>query len=184
MFRNMKYHEARMYKTASELFQHELNFDLNSYLHSLKFPTLGLYKTRLVYDVEIRKVEFVPYIVRPIRTLKLVSSDSISYEYKYLDRTALDGLYQQRGDADEILITRNGLITDASYANVIFRLNDNWYTPQSCLLKGTMRQFLLDSGKIKKAVINVENYRQYESVKLINSMLGLDGNEISIASIQ
>jgi 4-amino-4-deoxychorismate lyase len=44
---------------------------------------------------------------------------------------------------DDIIIVRNGFVTDASYANLIFRKGDEWFTPATFLLAGTMRAFLL-----------------------------------------
>ncbi|MEQ1586514.1 MAG: hypothetical protein ABL895_11590, partial [Cyclobacteriaceae bacterium] len=59
----------------------------------------------------------------------------------------------------------------------------NWYTPASYLLKGTMRQSLLDAGLIKEATINHANYTQFESCKIINAMLGMEAEEIPVSSI-
>jgi 4-amino-4-deoxychorismate lyase len=179
-FRNLSYHEERMRKSMRDLFNIEMKIDLGTLLTGMKFSPIGLYKTRIIYDTEIRKVEFVPYIVNPVRSLKLLHSDSISYEHKFLDRSFLHNLYDQRGEADDVLVVKNGFITDTSYANIIFKKNDLWYVPEHYLLKGTMRQYLLEKGMISEAVIDENNYTQYQSCKLINSMLAMDGEEISI----
>jgi len=46
-----------------------------------------------------------------------------------------------------------------------------------------MRQSLLDTGLIEETSINISNYNQFQSLKLINSMLEMDGPEIPISSI-
>ena len=52
-----------------------------------------------------------------------------------------------RGACDEILIIKDGHITDTSISNIVFRLPDGWWlTPFTPLLKGIMRTYLLESG--------------------------------------
>ena len=182
-FRNLSYHEARMRGASRDLFNKELTLELTTILTELKFPSQGLYKTRIIYDTEIRKIEFVPYEVSPIQTLKFVHSDTISYVHKFLDRSTLHKLFIQRDDADDILIVKKGFITDTYYANIIFRKEDIWYTPRTCLLKGTMRQYLLDAGFIAESDIDVNNYLHYQSFKLINSMLGMESQEVPVTAI-
>ena len=121
--------------------------------------------------------------IKPVQSLKLVHSDVITYDHKFLDRSGLQNLYNQRDDLDEIMIVKNGFITDASYANVIFRKNEQWFTHKHYILKGTMRQYLLENGTIMEAVIDDHNYLEYESVKLVNAMLGMDSEEIPVKSI-
>jgi 4-amino-4-deoxychorismate lyase len=181
-FRNLLYHEERMQLSTKAVFNSNQKVDLSA-LKNEAFPPTGLYKVRVVYDTQIRNVEFVPYEVRPVNSLKLVYDNDINYHHKFLDRTKLEHLYSLRGKADDILIVKNGLITDSFYANVIFKKGGNWFTPASYLLNGTMRQNWLDKNIIKEAVITVENFRQYQSCKLINAMLGMDNPEIPIEAI-
>jgi 4-amino-4-deoxychorismate lyase len=183
VFRNLSYHEARMTKSWYEVFKKERVVELAHILTGMKFPSKGFYKTRIIYDTEIRKIEFVPYVVNPIRSLKFIHCDTISYEHKYQDRSSLHSLYEQRQEADDIVIIKKGFITDTYYANIIFKKDQVWYTPKHYLLNGTMRQYLLDSGLIVEGEININNYKQFNSCKMINSMLGMDGDEIPIGSI-
>ena len=180
VFRNLSYHEQRMRKSMRDLFDLEMTIELSTLLTGMKFPLTGLYKTRIIYDAEIRKIEFVPYVVNPVRSLKLIHSDGISYEHKFLDRSSLNSLYDQRGKSDDVLMLKNGFIMDTYYANIIFKKDNLWYTPKHYLLNGTMRQYLLEKGVIWEAVIDENNYTQYQSCKLINSMLAMDAEEISI----
>jgi 4-amino-4-deoxychorismate lyase len=182
-FRNLPYHEARMSNSINAISHRDIAIDLKGYLNSIHVPASGLFKTRIIYETEIRKVEFVPYTIKPVQSLKLVHSDAIEYDHKFLDRSLLQDLFSQRGELDEILIVKNGFITDTSYSNVIFKKGKKWFTPKHYLLNGTMRKYLLDNGKISEAVIDVHNYLEYESVKLVNAMLGMEGEEISIKCI-
>jgi 4-amino-4-deoxychorismate lyase len=181
-FRNLEYHEARMRNSAQALFNSNQGFDLSE-LKQESFPSVGLFKVRVVYDSQIRSVEILPYKIRPVKSLKMVYDNDINYDHKFLDRTNLEHLYSLREKADDILIVKNGLITDSFYANVLFKKEENWFTPKSYLLNGSMRQSLIDQQVIKEAVITPENYHQYKSCKLINSMLGMEAPEISIESI-
>jgi 4-amino-4-deoxychorismate lyase len=182
-FRNVKYHQLRMESSSKELFGVPNNWTLENKLQSSEYPESGLYKVRVIYDKEVKQIEFVPYLLKPVQSLKLISSDTISYAHKFENRQTLNELYQQRGKCDDIIIVRNGFVTDASYANLIFRKGDEWFTPATFLLAGTMRAFLLDSHRIKSTEIRVEDIVKYDSYKLINAMLGMEAPEIPLSSI-
>jgi 4-amino-4-deoxychorismate lyase len=182
VFRNLEYHKSRMQNSALALFNVKHSFDLSD-LEQGSFPTVGLFKVRVVYDSQIRSVEILPYEIRPVKSLKIVYDNDINYDHKYLDRTKLEYLYSLRESADDILIVKNGMITDTFYANVLFKKGEDWFTPTSYLLNGTMRKSLIDQQIIKETLITPENYHHYKSCKLINSMLGMYGPEISIESI-
>ena len=62
-------------------------------------------------------------------------------------------MLDKKGDCDDILIIRNGLITDMSYANVAFFDGTQWLTPRIPLLAGTCRERLLETGPIREADI-------------------------------
>ena len=181
-FRNLEYHESRMQHSSHVIFNSNKEFNLSELMKE-SFPSVGLYKVRVVYDTAIKNIEVVPYEVRPVNSLKLVHDNNVLYDHKFLDRTKLELLYSLRGKADDILIVKNGMITDSFYANVIFKKDKNWFTPTSYLLNGTMRQNLMAEGVIKEATITVENYHRYQSCKLINAMLGVDSSEIPIEAI-
>ena len=70
----------------------------------------------------------------------------IGLPLKYADRSALARLLQRRDDCDEILIVRDGAITDTSYSNVAFFDGRKYVTPDTFLLNGTRRQYLLGTG--------------------------------------
>ena len=62
------------------------------------------------------------------------------YSFKFSNRKAIDDLLKFRNGCDDILIVRNGLITDTSYSNVVFRKDNMYFTPNFPLLNGTKRQ--------------------------------------------
>ncbi len=78
-------------------------------------------------------------------------------------------LYDQRDDNSEILMIKNGLVTDCFYYNVAF-YSDDWYTPEEPLLQGTMRAYLLDEGIINEARITLEDIPLYSKICLFNAL--------------
>ena len=128
-------------------------------------------RCRIEYYDEIRKIEYIPYHIRPVRSLKLVADDEIDYSLKSVDRSSLDRLFGCRGQADEILIVKNGLLTDTSIANIALWDGYRWSTPRIPLLAGTNRQYLLDNGIIHEADIRADDLGNYSKIRLFNAMI-------------
>ena len=111
--------------------------------------------------------------MRTIRSFRLVEDNSISYAYKSADRSGFEKLLRGKGDADEIIIVQNGLLTDTSFSNIALWDGADWYTPAAPLLAGTMRQSLLDRRLVQEANITVDQLEHYSKISLINAMLPL-----------
>ena len=183
MFYNLFYHEQRMKHSLRMLFGSKNSIELEKFLFEKEYPGTGLYKCRIVYDDVANEVTFSPYEPREIERVRVVEDDAISYEYKFLNRREIDRLFALRGDCDDVLIIRQGLVTDCSYSNIVFRKGDQWYTPKSALLKGTMRQHLIDENKIQLREIQKKDIRSFDTFRIINSMLEFDGPEIEVSDI-
>ena len=130
----------------------------------------GIVKCKVIYEKEIVEISFKPYIKRPVLSLKLVYDDTLEYHVKYLDRTSLDALFALRGDCDDIIIVKGGLITDTSISNLIFFDGSDWITPAHPLLEGTCRARLITEGKVLLRDITQAQLGQYQGCKLINAM--------------
>lgn len=85
----------------------------------------------------------------------------------------LEALAAQRGEADEVVIVKNGLLTDTSYSNIALFNGSHWVTPRQPLLRGTMRQSLLDDGVLAEQDIKAEDWNSFRQVSLINAMMPL-----------
>ena len=144
---NLPYHNARMNRTRRELFGAREEIDLAGYIHP--GPYQERTKCRVEYTREVLKVEYVPYRMRPVHSLRLVTCDEIDYSYKSTDRQCLNDLFAQRAGHDDILIIRDGLLTDTSICNVALWNGTSWITPARPLLCGTMRAYLLDKGLVQ-----------------------------------
>jgi len=180
-FYNLEYHQQRLRDTCAHF--KLVDFDLQFFLKDQTIPRKGLHKCRIVYGADGIIFECIPYHPKSIKSLKLVESNSIDYQFKWEDRTEIKQLYDQKGSADDIIILKNGLVTDSSYANLIFWDGKNWLTPSEPLLKGTQREFLINKEVIRPVTISITDLRNFEKIKLINSMLGMQGPEIRIANI-
>ena len=89
-----------------------------------------------------------------IRSLKLVDGGALDYAFKYEDRSALMRLTRQKGICDDILITKDGFITDTSYSNVVLENSEGLFVPHTYLLNGTRRQRLLADGIVQERPIH------------------------------
>jgi 4-amino-4-deoxychorismate lyase len=179
----LSYHVERMDRSVEEILHVKQKFDLENVLSSLTLPPKGLHKIRLIYDTEIQSIEVTPYKKKEIRQLKIVYDNKISYDYKFENRIELESLFSQRDDCDDIVIVKNYQVTDTSYANLIFKKADQWFTPKTFLLNGTMRKQLLEEKIIIEEKITINDLHRYEKIKLINAMLQFDGPEIDVSQI-
>lgn len=182
-YQNLFYHEQRMNRSLKTLCGEFDHFDLEEFLKHLERPAQGLFKCRILYDEQSKEVEFMPYTPKPVNSLRVIEHDRISYEFKYADRKTLNKLYELRQASDDILIVKRGLVTDSSYANIVFRRGKHWYTPWSALLKGTQRTKLLERDVIHEEEIRVEDIETFETFKLINAMLEFESPEIDVSNI-
>lgn len=170
-FVNLAYHEARLNKTRTELFGFIDSWNLSDLITIPDDINDGYFKCRLAYSKDVDNIKWEPYHFRTITKIQRVYDDEVDYSYKYNDRIALNNIYEQRGDAEEILIIKNGLVTDSLYCNVAFLKDGRWFTPDSPLLPGTQRAFLLDSGIIEEARISENDISDYSHIKLFNAMV-------------
>lgn len=182
-FLNLFQHEQRMNRSLKELCGVEDFFDLGKFLERFDIPDQGLYKCRITYDDQGRDVEFLPYTPKEITSLKIVEHDRIEYDHKYKDRSTLERLFKKRNGCDDIIIIKQGFVTDSSFSNVVFRKGKRWVTPWTALLKGTMRQNLLERNIIQEEDIRVEDIASFDSCKIINAMLEFDNPEIDVSKI-
>ncbi len=166
----LAYHEARIRQTRKVLLGIDKTLPISEAICNFGPFTEGLFKCRLVYNAQIEEIIVQPYQIRKITSIKLLEDNEITYDYKFLERPELDDLYDQRGNHDEIMIVRNGLVTDAYYYNFIFEKDGKWYTPASPLLKGCRRAALLEEGVLNKADITVQSIHEYDRIHLINAM--------------
>ena len=170
---NLRRNVERMNRTIRAFFPQQSLVSEETILKDI--PCLqGLQKARVVYDENgITERSFAPYTIRKINSIAIVEDNDISYSWKSTDRSALQRLREKAPEYDEIIIVKNGCVTDSSYTNLCFFDGKEWLTPDTPLLRGTMRQKLLDEGIIREARILKSDLHKFQSVSLINAMIPL-----------
>lgn len=169
---HLDYHQKR-YESVLKHFGITNHKNLSEFIDP---PKCGLYRCRLTYTsdkIQNINTEYIEYKKRDIKTLKLVYDDQIEYSLKSTNRTALDELFKERENADDVLIVKNGYITDTTIANIAL-FDGVWKTPKTPLLKGTARQRFLDSGKIIETDIKAEDLKCFSKLALLNAMIDFD----------
>lgn len=163
---HLDYHQKRISDTVG------MNFNLREYIYP---PNARLLKCKLLYNEEgISDIEFSEYTKREIKSLKLVYSDSIEYPKKSSNRDDIEALFAQKKSADEIIIIKEGLVTDTSIANIVIFDGTSWLTPKKPLLLGTTRARLLKNSQIFQKDITVEMLLKAPKIALLNAMIGMD----------
>ncbi|MBN2638306.1 MAG: aminotransferase class IV [Bacteroidales bacterium] len=173
-FHHVSYHQERMNRSVSKLFNTKAP-NLEKALENIQDIFIAqpnqTYKFRVLYNASIHKTEWEEYKKPQIGSLKIVAAQYLDYTHKYAARENLNVLFQQKSDCDDILIAKNGRITDTLFCNVVFFNGTQWITPAYPLLKGTQREFLLQQEIIRTADIRIEDLKLFSKARLINAML-------------
>ncbi len=181
---NLPVHIERMNFTLQSFFGSTIPFSLKYEDIPLEFRE-GLVKCRIIYSLENLEIKYSHYIFREINSLKIIHDNSIDYSFKYADRRAFERLMAQKENCDDILVVKNGLVTDTSFTNVVFESDKGLFTPSTYLLPGTKRQTLLKERVIKEKVIRIEDIEDYRKLYLINAMMDITDNiSIPISSLK
>ena len=167
---HLSYHQNR-YEEVLKSFNAKKIQNLETYLDA---PKKGLYRCRLIYTAQqVVSVEYIEYKKKDIKSLKLVYDDEIEYPFKYENRDDINKLFRLREDCDDVLIVKNGLLTDTSIANIAL-YDGEWKTPRNPLLKGITRKRYLDDAKIVEADIQVNDINKFTKIALLNAMIDFD----------
>lgn len=166
----LPYHQERMKRTMQHFFPGKNIPCLEEVIASTH--DMDFYKARVIYGEKgIEDIQYALYSMKEIHTLKIVRDDDIDYSFKSTDRTDLNWLAATKGNCDEIIIIKNGLVTDTSFTNIAIYKDGKWLTPKHPLLLGTKRAALLENGIIQEADITVDDLMKAEKVSLFNAMI-------------
>lgn len=171
---NLAFHQRRFDWARKQLFANPATVSLAEAIEIPEKANTGLFRCRVVYSEKIEKTEFLPHTYRPVKSLKLVVDNKIDYHLKFADREHLNQLFEHRGDCDDILIVKNGCLTDSYVANIVLFDGADWWTPDTPLLHGTQRARLIEEGKLKVGRITADDLKKYSKAGLINAMQDLD----------
>lgn len=170
---NLAFHQQRLDYTFMQLHANNsiiLSEHINKYTEKPGMDNMT-YKCRIRYDLTGNvNLHFEPYTIRNIQTVSLQDMGGNVYPFKYADRTWLKEIVTNAG-TDDVILTQNGYIKDASYANLVFYDGTKWITPSQPLLMGTRRAALLKAGIIVEASIQIKDLNNFIEFKLINAMM-------------
>lgn len=193
-FLNVDNHTKRFNQTRNEIYgeceqvclwneiEEKLLYDPQFFDMILKEPIV---KLTVTYDMNIRSFKPEVFQIPNFKSLKIVNGNSIKYTHKEVNKKQINLLRIYKGNCDEILIERDGLITDTCCCNVAFFDGNQWFTPANPMIKGTKRAELLEQGKIIEKDISVSELSRYKKVRMFNSMIDFEDKlEIPISKIE
>jgi 4-amino-4-deoxychorismate lyase len=168
--RNLEWHERRMNSAILEQWNVDSAVSLGPLIRVPAEFSKGMVRCNIRYGPEITGITYRMVEKRVVRSLKLVICDDIDYHVKFDDRSRLEALLVQRGECDEILVVKDGFITDTSMSNIIVFDGTKWVTPAGPLLKGTCRERLISEGRLEEQWIRPSGLAGFAGWKLINAL--------------
>lgn len=182
-FSRISLHQLRLESAMNEYYPSAIVPKLVDVLSAANFPNSGLYKCRVIYDSQIRLIEFHPYIHPTIQSLKVIETDISSLPYKMADRTDYQAVFAQRANCDDVLLVKNGLLTDTSYCNIALYDGLNWITPKVPLIKGVNRSQLIVEGIIVEKDIKIDDLMNFHNITLFNALNEFGSIKFDVSSI-
>jgi 4-amino-4-deoxychorismate lyase len=177
---NLEGHNRRANAARRLLFGTRDELDLGEFIQPERSaPPGSLTRCRVLFRQSVERVEYHPYRLPALSSLRVVRADDIEYRFKFENRAALAALLALRGTCDDVLIVRRGLVTDTTISNVVFFDGERYATPAEPLLEGTKRAILLEAGLIEAVRITVDDLGRYRKVYLINSLIDLE-DDVSV----
>lgn len=185
--RHQEWHQRRMNTTLQHFYPgHDHSWDLNKCIDPLHCITDNITRCRIIYDAHYISVEYDLFQSRSVNSLQSVDVNlNFNYSYKFAAREMLHTLFNQRGDADDILIIKNGWVTDTSIANIALHTNGRWYTPLVPLLAGTSWKRLVTEGILYPRPINQMDLKKFDTFKVFNALIDFESTtEIPVCNIR
>lgn len=159
--KRLSYHKKRIDGAIHHFKLNALDFEdaLRSYIEKNNLYT-GIYRLRVEYNNDLKITHDLLEDKEEIdaNVLKMEPANSDFLEYK----TTVRSQYVTTTYPFALYYDSKNRITEFNIGNVVVKEADGYYTPRkNGLLNGVMRQFLIDSGKIK-----IRDYTLEELVEL------------------
>jgi 4-amino-4-deoxychorismate lyase len=171
---NLEYHQDRMQRAWRSIFGIHKTIDLARKIKVPKRAKQGLFKCRIVYDLEIIEIDFAPYKRKEVHKIKWVEDEKMSYSHKFENRDHITAHTQKLKAHEELIFIKGEMLRDASYSNIALFNGRDWHTPSYPLLKGTKRAELLEKGMIISKKIRPEHLKNYQRISFINALNDLN----------
>ena len=180
---NIFWHNYRFNASRLELFGQTGKIDLSTRVMVPEEYSKGEVKCRLIYGASIESVEFEFYSFRQVKSLKILIDNEIDYSHKYLDRSTIQSLFSRKEDKDDVLIVKNGFVTDSSYCNLAFWDGKKFHTPSTALLKGTKRYKYLSENILTEKEIRIDDLKNFQEIHVINAFMDIGRSIVLIKDI-
>lgn len=131
------------------------------------------WRCRLVYEANGRLVErgALPFIPKKLERIARVELPSASYPLKFADRSLFASLHERFPGYDEIIITRQGFLSDGTFTNLYLRRSSGrLLTPADALLAGCRRARLMKEGTLLPSPLNWEELEPHWQIGFINAL--------------
>ncbi|MDR2612866.1 MAG: hypothetical protein LBG06_08595 [Deltaproteobacteria bacterium] len=169
---NLQGHAVRMDRTMRRFFR--LPFVQPTLGRLLPPPPPGTARLTVLYSEKIISAEFSEHVPPKIRSLSMVDAGPLDYTFKSVNRGQLKAVLDFSG-TDEAIVVRNGFITNAVSANLVFRdLTDGLFTPLHYIHSGTKREYLIRNKTVTTYPIKADQLGSYRTVTLVNAMLDIE----------
>ena len=177
-FQRIDLHNERFNRTRQQFFGLQTPLQLELFLSVPADLMDKTVKCTITYGTDIISIDYTLYQIRPINSLQMVVDDTIDYAYKFADRSKLNSLFNLRNQSDDIMIIKNGFITDTSYANIVLKKEGKWYSPSNSLLKGTRIDRYIREGIVTPALLRSSDLPLYSEARIVNAMISIENSPI------
>ena len=165
---NLTYHNKRLNETIKSNFGFDAKIDLQMHIQQ---EDLALERCKVIYSECIDSIQFFPLIPRTFHSFKFIKTD-ITYNFKNVDREDIISLQEKKGTCDDIIMIKEGFVTDTSIANIVIYDGNQWITPKKPLLKGTFRAMMLEKQLLLEKDVKIKDIKNAQGFALMNALLG------------
>jgi 4-amino-4-deoxychorismate lyase len=172
-YHNLECHAIRMDRTLRHFFgKRFVHEHLREFLPEP--PDRSTLKCTLIYSDAVLSAELAPWAPPAVKTMGVVAVEGLDFIYKLEDRSELAKIREFAG-ADEVVIIRNGFVTNCSTGNLVFRDREGvLHTPLHYIHAGTKRALLVKSKKVTTHPIKASSIHSYDRVMIINAMTDVE----------
>lgn len=166
--RNLDYHQDRVDRTFANYYPSHVPINLYKIVFDKGDVKIGKQKLKVIYNETDHQTCVSSYFSRKFSKHYIVEADDFSYSFKEVNRDFFE--LHSMVKNQHAIFSQGGFLVDGIYSNLIFFDQRQWLTPHTYLLNGTMRQSLLDQGKICEDEIRVVDLKRFSKFKLINAL--------------
>jgi 4-amino-4-deoxychorismate lyase len=170
---NLEGHAVRMDRTMRRHFRQPFVQPTLPRLLPAPPPGGRIARLTVLYSETVLSAELSPFAAPEIGSLALVDAGPLDYSFKSVNRERLRRILEF-SEADEAIIVKDGFVTNATTANLVFRDRAGaLFTPLHYVHSGTKRESLIRVKAVTATPIKADALGSYETVYLVNAMLDI-----------